>query len=189
MTNQPDELNQAESGWYFEDFFPKEVGRLIRQARESAGMTQAQLSEEINRHQASLSAIENGKMEPNASTLVKLAMALKRSVDEFFPRMFNLTRLEGITDREYAVLNVFNHLGDKYQSLALALLNTLEEQEARENQARYEAMKEDDPFEAEMFREWKHEDQMEAEMRMHQLKTLKEKFDREYPVEPDDEDS
>ncbi len=52
--------------------FTIKMGELIRNAREDSGLSQRELAELIYRRQAALSDMENGKMEPNASTLTLL---------------------------------------------------------------------------------------------------------------------
>ena len=69
------------------------MGKLIRQAREDAGLSQAELARKIYRRQASLSNIENGLMEASASTLVYLSGALDKPITYFFPK-FILRDLE-----------------------------------------------------------------------------------------------
>jgi transcriptional regulator with XRE-family HTH domain len=61
------------------------MGRRVKEAREQAGMSQAELASQIRRRQASVSDIENGKMEIPAGTLVQLAVTLKRPISYFFP--------------------------------------------------------------------------------------------------------
>jgi transcriptional regulator with XRE-family HTH domain len=61
------------------------MGKLIRQAREEAGISQAELARLIGRRQASLSNIENGKMEADVSTLIYLAATLRKPLTYFFP--------------------------------------------------------------------------------------------------------
>lgn len=69
--------------------FTIRMGELIRKAREEAGFSQRELAERIYRRQAALSDMENGKMEPNASTLVYLAFNLKKPISYFFPKQFS----------------------------------------------------------------------------------------------------
>jgi transcriptional regulator with XRE-family HTH domain len=61
------------------------MGKLIRQAREDAGLSQAELARRIYRRQASLSNIENGLMEASSSTLAYLSIALGKPITYFFP--------------------------------------------------------------------------------------------------------
>jgi transcriptional regulator with XRE-family HTH domain len=62
------------------------MGKLIRQAREEAGISQAELAHMIYRRQASLSNMENGLMEADVSTLIYLAGALRKPLAYFIPQ-------------------------------------------------------------------------------------------------------
>ncbi len=64
------------------------MGELIRQAREESGFSQRELASKIYRRQAALSDIENGKMEPNTSTLVFLSYNLNKPILYFFPEPY-----------------------------------------------------------------------------------------------------
>lgn len=66
--------------------FSIEVGKRINQARIDAGMSQAALAEAISRSRPAISQMENGKMEPDASTLMRLALVLNKPISFFFPR-------------------------------------------------------------------------------------------------------
>lgn len=48
----------------------------LRQARETAGISQEELSERIEVHRTEISLLERGGREPRLGTLVKLAVAL-----------------------------------------------------------------------------------------------------------------
>ena len=48
----------------------------LRQARETAGVSQEELAERIEVHRTEISLLERGGREPRLGTLVKLAMAL-----------------------------------------------------------------------------------------------------------------
>lgn len=61
------------------------MGRLIRLAREELGISQAELSRQIFKRQASLSDMENGKMQPDAETLLMIALVLKKPLAYFIP--------------------------------------------------------------------------------------------------------
>jgi transcriptional regulator with XRE-family HTH domain len=66
--------------------FTRAMGKLIKEAREERGMSQTELSEQVFRRQAAISEMENGKMEPDAITLMRLAAALEKPLTYFFPR-------------------------------------------------------------------------------------------------------
>ena len=64
------------------------MGKLIRKARHNSGLSQVELAKKMFRRQASLSDMENGKMEPDASTLILLSYHLNTPVTSFFPDPF-----------------------------------------------------------------------------------------------------
>ena len=65
--------------------FTRAMGELIHKAREEEGFSQRELAKKIYRRQAALSDMENGKMEPNASTLTFLSYHLNKPISYFFP--------------------------------------------------------------------------------------------------------
>ena len=62
------------------------MGKLIKQAREKSGLSQAELATSLNRRQATISDIENGKSEIGILTLVQFALALNKPISYFFPK-------------------------------------------------------------------------------------------------------
>ena len=89
------------------------IGKLIRQAREENGLSQAELSKQIYRRQASVSDMENGKMQPDAETLLYLAGVLKKPVSYFFPDPYGeFTRLENLRPLEQELLMQAQSLND-----------------------------------------------------------------------------
>ena len=52
-----------------------EAGVALRDAREAAGLTQAQLGERVGTSQATISAYENGTKQPSVATLSRLLAA------------------------------------------------------------------------------------------------------------------
>lgn len=73
--------------------FTVAVGQLIREARKDAKMSQAELARLIYKRQATVSDMENGKVEPIASTLLLLSYALNKPVGYFFPRNQGIVEL------------------------------------------------------------------------------------------------
>jgi transcriptional regulator with XRE-family HTH domain len=65
--------------------FTKGMGHLIKQAREDKGISQLELAKELNRRQATISDIENGKSEIGILTLVQFAVYLNKPISYFFP--------------------------------------------------------------------------------------------------------
>ena len=70
------------------------MGKLIRQAREESGLSQANLAEKIHRSQATLSQIESGKIRADFETVISLAYALNKPFRYFVPEEI-MPRLEG----------------------------------------------------------------------------------------------
>ncbi len=63
-----------------------DVGQEIRRLREAKGWSQPKLAVEAGVAVSGVSQIENGRRNPNSSTLVKLANALDVDVADFFPK-------------------------------------------------------------------------------------------------------
>jgi len=80
------------------------MGKLIRAAREEAGYSQRELAELIYRRQAALSDMENGKMEPDASTLLLLSNILKKPMSYWFPSPWKPESFEEMTEDEHELL-------------------------------------------------------------------------------------
>lgn len=62
----------------------EEIGRVIKESRIAAGLTQKQVADALNRPQNTISAWEVGRAQPDANTLFLLFQVLGRSVDEAF---------------------------------------------------------------------------------------------------------
>lgn len=71
----PEFAEGFESG--YRDF---EIGVLLRQAREDAGLTQEQLAEKIHTKKTAISRLENHAEDIKLSTLQKVARALGRDL-------------------------------------------------------------------------------------------------------------
>jgi|GEM_PF-1020694 transcriptional regulator with XRE-family HTH domain len=65
------------------------MGKIIKQARHEAGMSQAELARLAYLRQASISDIENGKREVSSSEIIYLSNALRKPITYFFPPPFN----------------------------------------------------------------------------------------------------
>lgn len=78
---------------------------LILAAREEAELNQRELAEKIYRRQAALSDMENGKMEPDASTILLMAHALQKPISYFFPYPWKTTiEFTGLSEKEEDLL-------------------------------------------------------------------------------------
>lgn len=62
----------------------EEIGRIIKESRTMAGLTQIQVGNALNRPQTTIAAWEAGRSQPDANTLFELFAVLGRSVDEAF---------------------------------------------------------------------------------------------------------
>lgn len=65
-----------------EDEMLKQLGRKIRQERESKDLSQTQLAAEIGTSQAAISLLENGEQEPGLPKLRRICKALEVSLDD-----------------------------------------------------------------------------------------------------------
>lgn len=62
----------------------KELNNTLTQIRKSAGITQAELAEEVGVSRKSINAVENGVYIPSTILALKIAQALKCSVHQMF---------------------------------------------------------------------------------------------------------
>ena len=64
----------------------KELGKRQRVLRESVGLSQAKLAQEIGSNQSSINRYENGQATPTVEPLRKYADSFDVSMDDFFAR-------------------------------------------------------------------------------------------------------
>ncbi len=109
--------------------FTENIGKLIKIAREERGLNQSQLAEKLSRSQATISDIENGKIEIGILTLVQIATVFRKPISYFIPDMTFLISLSDIHNKcEEEALSIFraiNSWGDP--QLTLRLLKSLED--------------------------------------------------------------
>lgn len=87
-----------------------EIGRIIRESRMMAGLTQAQVAKELSRPQQTIASWEIGKSQPDANTLFELFRVLGRSVDEAFGftmESFNVKAREREHIEKYRTLDAY----------------------------------------------------------------------------------
>jgi len=101
--------------------FTRYLGEAIKKAREEKGVSQAELAEKIYTRRATLSDIENGKTEPDSSTLAALANQLKKPLGYFFPPFaYQEIQQENLTPLESELLIHFRKIWDVHlQRLAI----------------------------------------------------------------------
>jgi len=106
--------------------FTRAIGELIRKARKEAGLSQRDLAEKIYRRQAALSDMENGKMEPNSSTLTFLSFHLNKPISYFFPDRYAPEKNVGeLSDLEKEIVRYIKKLEVQDQRKMLAQLIAL----------------------------------------------------------------
>ena len=121
--------------------FSDEMGALIRKAREKAGLSQTDLAKRIHRRRASITNIENGKMEPDASTLMMIAIHLNVSIARLFPDPFgSLLGEHTLSKKEEELLLLANRLvfSDLFRLIEIAKTFIDLEETEQENPSFYE---------------------------------------------------
>ncbi|OGN81242.1 MAG: hypothetical protein A2X24_12955 [Chloroflexi bacterium GWB2_54_36] len=101
------------------------MGKLIRAAREETGYSQRELAELIYRRQAALSDIENGKMEPDSSTLLLLSHYLEKPIGYFFPPPWKPSIDTSLSDLEDEALLLIKKLDEDDLRRLLAQIRAL----------------------------------------------------------------
>lgn len=89
----------------------EEIGRVIKESRIAAGLTQLQVGEALNRPQTTIAAWEAGRSQPDANTLFELFQVLGRSVDEAFgfsKKPVDVTRAEWAYIQKYRCLDAYD---------------------------------------------------------------------------------
>jgi transcriptional regulator with XRE-family HTH domain len=105
------------------------MGKVIREAREEAGISQEKLAERIYKRRATLSDIENGKVEVDAGTLALLGYYLKKPLSYFYPEYLrNELEAENLPPLSYELLLHFEQIhGEELQKLAIQLVKVFSE--------------------------------------------------------------
>ena len=89
------------------------LGNQIQKARMEAGMSQEELSNYIYKRRATVSDIENGKGEVDASTLALLAHILNKPLGYFYPSyLYQELKQEDLTPLENELLIQFRQIVD-----------------------------------------------------------------------------
>jgi transcriptional regulator with XRE-family HTH domain len=113
----------------FPNEFTIEMGKMIKKAREEKGINQTLLAEKISRSQATISDIENGKIEVGILTLVLIAFLLQKPISYFIPEMTFFANVNDIHNKfEEEALTLFRQLENEgFSDLGLKLLQLLNE--------------------------------------------------------------
>jgi transcriptional regulator with XRE-family HTH domain len=104
------------------------MGNLIKEAREEAGFSQNKFAKQIGSDQSTISDIEKGKNEIGIMKLTKIALALNKPVEYFFPKSIISSIVTNIqNEKEEKLLMLFREIeleGDP--NLVLEVLETLQ---------------------------------------------------------------
>ncbi len=109
--------------------FTNYMGEQIRNARLEAGFSQEELAEKIYMRRPTLSDIENGKSEANASILGLLTYYLKKPLSYFFPPpLYEDTVKKDMSDLSLEMQMHFEQIyGDELKILAIDLIKQFAE--------------------------------------------------------------
>jgi len=107
--------------------FTRALGQRIRDARNDRSLSQIRLAKRINRRQAAVSDRENGRMQPDVTTLLLLAEVLEKPVTYFFPPPWGPRVSRGdLTYDEQALLLEFRRLqSEEHREITISQLAAL----------------------------------------------------------------
>ena len=103
------------------------MGKLVRQAREDAGLSQARLGGMVYRRRATISDIENGKSELTVSSLALISAALDKPISYFFPWfVYDNLAPEDLNPAEQEVLKLFRKIrSEGLEQLAISQIRQI----------------------------------------------------------------
>lgn len=108
--------------------FTVAMGKLVREARQEAKLTQGELAEKAYMRQATVSDIENGKREATTSEVVYLSGALEKPIGFFYPIFSKYNDDSGkLTDLEQELLLQARKLSDEDLRKIVAQVKALAE--------------------------------------------------------------
>lgn len=95
--------------------FTNYMGKKIKEAREEAGFSQEKLATMLYLRRATLSDIENGKTEPDASTYVHVAYLCNKPLAYFLPDfLYREIKQEDLSaDENELITNYRYHIANK----------------------------------------------------------------------------
>lgn len=93
------------------------IGEKIKQAREEAHLTQAQLANFIHKSQGNVSDFERGKLQINALDLFVIANAVDKPITFFVPHPpYGPTKEGDLTSKEQEFFHFIREIGDEQQA-------------------------------------------------------------------------
>ena len=105
------------------------MGEQIRNARLEAGLSQEDLAEKIYMRRPTLTDIENGKSEPNASSLGLITFYLKKPLSYFYPpQLIEIVGSKSMDDLSIELQMYFEQIyGEELKRLAIDLIKQFAE--------------------------------------------------------------
>lgn len=97
----------------------------IQKIRKEKGLTQLEVANSIGFGQHAVSTWENGRREPDISTLIKLADFFECSVDDLVGYYKNQYRKSGLSEKQLEVMAYVEKLDEDQCELAKKLLKAL----------------------------------------------------------------
>jgi transcriptional regulator with XRE-family HTH domain len=103
------------------------LGEQIKKAREEAGLSQQELADIIYKRRATVSDVEKGKGEVDASMLAFLAHFLNKPLGYFYPRyLYQEIKQEDLDQLENELLIYFRQISNnKLKRIAINQVKTL----------------------------------------------------------------
>lgn len=108
--------------------FTRHMGDMVRQAREEAGFSQEKLAELVYLRRATLSDIENGKSEPDASTYVHIAYVTNKPLAFFLPEfLYREIKQEDLTPGENELITNYRYhiAGKQFSKLVIDIIKAI----------------------------------------------------------------
>lgn len=93
--------------------FKMDIGSKIKKIRESKGFSQKEVALNLNMNPSQYSKIENGKVDPQCSSIEKIAIALGVNLSDVFAQENNLENINSIDKSIIEKVQLIDQLDDK----------------------------------------------------------------------------
>ena len=90
-----------------------DIGNKIKKIRESKGFSQKEVALNLNMNPSQYSKIENGKVDPQCSSIEKIAIALGVNLSDVFAQENNLENINSIDKSIIEKVQLIDQLDDK----------------------------------------------------------------------------
>ena len=108
------------------------IAKRLRELRKERGLSTEALGAMVDRSGKTIEAYETGTSQPNGDMLVDLCIALDCRISDFFPKrvtreeyQYALVSLDGLSDREQALLDAFRRMDERDRRTVEALVASL----------------------------------------------------------------